>query len=207
MRCQKTPGRCIVVGAGKASAAMAAALEAAWPDVPLSGVVVTRYGHAVPTRKVRIIEAAHPVSDSMSEVASMLILESLKNLTPDDLVIALISGGGSALMALPRTGITLADKQAVNKALLRSGATIQEMNAVRKHFSDIKGGRLALAALPAKVVTLVISDVPGDNPEDIASGPTLPDNSTIEQVREILHRYQIELPEHVSQVLAEKEKL
>ena len=201
---EKPLGRCIVVGAGKASAAMAAALEAAWPDVPLSGVVVTRYGHAVPTRQVRVIEAAHPVSDSMSEVASMLILESLKNLNPDDLVIALISGGGSALMALPRTGITLADKQAVNKALLRSGATIQEMNAVRKHFSDIKGGRLALAALPAKVVTLVISDVPGDNPEDIASGPTLPDNSTIEQVREILHRYQIKLPEHVSHVLDEK---
>ncbi|MEW7313968.1 glycerate kinase [Buttiauxella gaviniae] len=201
---EKPKGRCIVVGAGKASAAMAAALEAAWPDVALSGVVVTRYGHAVPTRQIRIIEAAHPVSDSMSEVASMLILESVKNLTPDDLVIALISGGGSALMALPRTGITLADKQAVNKALLRSGATIQEMNAVRKHFSDIKGGRLALAALPAKVVTLVISDVPGDNPEDIASGPTVPDSSTLEQVRVILSRYHIDLPEHVSRVLCER---
>lgn len=201
---EKPLGRCIVVGAGKASAAMAAALEAAWPDVPLSGVVVTRYGHAVPTRQVRIIEAAHPVSDSMSEVASMLILESLKNLNPDDLVIALISGGGSSLMALPRTGITLADKQTVNKALLRSGATIQEMNTVRKHFSDIKGGRLAQAALPAKVVTLVISDVPGDNPEDIASGPTIPDNSTIEQVKEILTRYHIDLPEHVAQVLSQK---
>ena len=201
---EKPRGRCIVVGAGKASAAMAAALESAWPDVTLSGVVVTRYGHAVPTTQVRIIEAAHPVSDSMSEVASMLILESIKDLTPDDLVIALISGGGSALMALPRQGITLADKQAVNKALLRSGATIQEMNTVRKHLSDIKGGRLAFAALPAKVVTLVISDVPGDSPQDIASGPTVPDTSTPEQVREILTRYKIQPPENVEKVLNEK---
>lgn len=201
---EKPRGRCIVVGAGKASAAMAAALESAWPDVTLSGVVVTRYGHAVPTKQVRIIEAAHPVSDSMSEMASMLILESIKDLTPDDLVIALISGGGSALMALPRQGITLADKQSVNKALLRSGATIQEMNTVRKHLSDIKGGRLAFAALPAKVVTLVISDVPGDSPHNIASGPTVPDTSTPEQVRDILIRYNIELPEHISKVLDQK---
>ena len=201
---EKPRGRCIVVGAGKASAAMAAALESAWPDVTLSGVVVTRYGHAVPTKQVRIIEAAHPVSDSMSEVASMLILESIKDLTPDDMVIALISGGGSALMALPRQGITLADKQAVNKALLRSGATIQEMNTVRKHLSDIKGGRLAFAALPAKVVTLVISDVPGDSPQNIASGPTVPDTSTPEQVREILTRYQIELPEPIAKILDQK---
>lgn len=201
---EKPRGRCIVIGAGKASAAMAAALESAWPDVTLSGVVVTRYGHAVPTKQVRIIEAAHPVSDSMSEMASMLILESIRNLTPDDLVIALISGGGSALMALPRKGITLADKQTVNKALLRSGATIQEMNIVRKHLSDIKGGRLAFAALPAQVVTLVISDVPGDSPQDIASGPTVADTSTLEQVWEILLRYQIELPEHVAKILNEK---
>lgn len=201
---EKPRGRCIVVGAGKASAAMAAALESAWPDVTLSGVVVTRYGHAVPTKQIRIIEAAHPLSDSMSEVASMLILESIRDLTPDDLVIALISGGGSALMALPRQGITLADKQAVNKALLRSGATIQEMNTVRKHLSDIKGGRLAFAALPAKMVTLVISDVPGDSPQDIASGPTVPDTSTPEQVWDILTRYQIALPEHVAKILHQK---
>ncbi|MFS2222652.1 glycerate kinase [Pantoea sp. B65] len=201
---EKPLGRCVVVGAGKASAAMAAALEAAWPDVPLSGVVVTRYGHAVTTRQIRIIEAAHPVSDAMSEVASMLILDAINHLTSDDLVIALISGGGSSLMALPRTGITLAEKQAVNQALLRSGATIREMNTVRKHLSDIKGGRLALAALPAPVVTLVISDVPGDNPADIASGPTVPDNSTPEQVTEILKRYSIGVPESVAQVLASR---
>lgn len=199
---EKPRGRCVVVGAGKASAAMAAALEAAWPDVALSGVVVTRYGHAVPTRQIRIIEAAHPVSDAMSEMASMLILDSVKNLSADDLVIALISGGGSALMALPRAGITLADKQHINKALLRSGATIQEMNVVRKHLSDIKGGRLALAAAPAQVTTLVISDVPGDNPQDIASGPTVADNSTAAQARDILARYAIAVPEQVAKVLA-----
>lgn len=197
-------GRCIVVGAGKASGAMAAALESAWSDVPISGVVVTRYGHAVATQHIRIIEAAHPVSDSMSEVASMLILDAVKNLTSDDLVIALISGGGSALMALPRNGITLSEKQAVNKALLRSGATIQEMNTVRKHLSDIKGGRLAYAALPAKVVTLVISDVPGDQPEYIASGPTVPDQSTYEQALDILRRNSMELPESVAHVLREE---
>ncbi|MFJ5429327.1 glycerate kinase [Pectobacterium actinidiae] len=199
----KPKGRCIVVGAGKASAAMAAALEAAWPDVEMSGVVVTRYGHAVPTEKIRIIEAAHPVSDAMSEIASMLILETVKGLTEKDCVIALISGGGSALMALPRQGITLTDKQDINKALLHSGATIGEINVVRKHLSDIKGGRLAQAALPAQVTTLIISDVPGDNPEDIASGPTVPDSSTANDVREILNRYKIALPPHVSHVLSQ----
>jgi glycerate 2-kinase len=199
----KPQGRCIVVGAGKASAAMAAALEAAWPDIAMSGVVVTRYGHAVPTQKIRIIEAAHPVSDAMSEIASMLILETVKDLTAQDCVIALISGGGSALMALPRQGITLADKQNINKALLRSGATIGEMNVVRKHLSDIKGGRLALAALPARVITLIISDVPGDNPEEIASGPTVPDSSRADDARAILSRYNIELPANVAQVLAQ----
>ena len=143
---EKPSGRCIVVGAGKASAAMAAALEVAWPDVEMHGVVVTRYGHAVATQKIRIVEASHPVSDAMSEMASMLMLEQVKNLNADDCVIALISGGGSALLALPRQGISLADKQALNRALLQSGATITEMNIVRKQLSDIKGGRLALAA-------------------------------------------------------------
>lgn len=194
-------GKCVVIGAGKASASMAAALEAAWPDVALSGVVVTRYGHAVPTQKIRIIEAGHPVSDAMSEVASMLILEQVKNLGPEDCVIALISGGGSSLMALPRKGITLADKQTVNKALLKSGATIQEMNVVRRHLSDIKGGRLALAARPAKVVTLIISDVPGDDPQSIASGPTVPDSSHADSALEIIDRYRLVLPDHVRAVI------
>lgn len=194
-------GKCVVIGAGKASASMAAALEEAWPGVELSGVVVTRYGHGVPTQKIRIIEAGHPVSDAMSEVASMLILEQVKPLGADDCVIALISGGGSSLMALPRQGITLADKQAVNKALLKSGATIQEMNVVRRHLSDIKGGRLALAAHPAKVVTLIISDVPGDDPQAIASGPTVPDSSTVGGALEIIDRYRLDLPPHVRAVI------
>ena len=198
---EKPRGRCIVVGAGKASAAMAAALEAAWPDVDLQGVVVTRYGHAAPTQKIRIVEAAHPVSDAMSEVASMLMMEQVKNLTADDCVIALISGGGSSLLALPRKGITLADKQAVNKTLLNSGATIQEMNTVRKQLSDIKGGRLALAARPARMITLIISDVPGDDPQSIASGPTVADSSTAEEALEIIARYGLELPEPVLRVL------
>lgn len=197
----KPRGRCIVVGAGKASAAMAAALEAAWPDVDLQGVVVTRYGHAVVTEKIRIVEAAHPVSDAMSEVASMLMMEQVKHLTADDCVIALISGGGSSLLALPRQGVTLADKQAVNKALLKSGATINEMNTVRKQLSDIKGGRLALAALPARVITLIISDVPGDDPQSIASGPTVADSSTPEEALEIIARYGLKLPEPVMRVL------
>ncbi|WP_159338833.1 MULTISPECIES: glycerate kinase type-2 family protein [Leclercia] len=197
----KPRGRCIVVGAGKASAAMAAALEAAWPDVDLQGVVVTRYGHAASTQKIRIVEAAHPVSDAMSEVASMLMMEQVKHLTADDCVIALISGGGSSLLALPRQGITLADKQAVNKALLKSGATINEMNTVRKQLSDIKGGRLALAALPARVMTLIISDVPGDDPQSIASGPTVADSATPEEALEIIARYGLKLPEPVMRVL------
>ncbi len=198
---EKPRGRCIVVGAGKASAAMAAALEAAWPDVDLQGVVVTRYGHAAPTQKIRIVEAAHPISDAMSEVASMLMMEQVKHLTVDDCVIALISGGGSSLLALPRKGITLADKQAVNQALLKSGATIHEMNTVRKQLSDIKGGRLALAARPARVITLIISDVPGDDPQSIASGPTVADSSTAEEALEIIARYRLALPEPVMRVL------
>lgn len=198
---EKPSGRCIVVGAGKASAAMAAALEVAWPDVEMHGVVVTRYGHAVATQKIRIVEASHPVSDAMSEMASMLMLEQVKNLNADDCVIALISGGGSALLALPRQGISLADKQALNRALLQSGATITEMNIVRKQLSDIKGGRLALAAMPAKVVTLIISDVPRDEPQAIASGPTVADSSSPEAALEIVTRYGITLPSPVLDVL------
>ncbi|MDE1149857.1 MAG: glycerate kinase [Azospirillaceae bacterium] len=199
-------GRCVVVGAGKASAAMAAALDAAWPNVPLSGLVVTRYGHAVPAGRIEIVEAAHPVPDANGELAARRILDKVQGLGPDDLVIALISGGGSALLPLPAQGMTLADKQAVNQALLASGATITEMNAVRKHLSAIKGGRLAAAASPARVVTLVISDVPGDDPAIIASGPTLPDTSTVADVRAIVARYGIDLPPSASAVLARGEE-
>jgi glycerate 2-kinase len=199
-------GRCVVVGAGKASAAMAAALEAAWPHVDLSGVVVTRYGHAVPTARIEIIEASHPVPDDKSAEAAKHILAAVEGLTTDDMVIALISGGGSALMVAPAEGMTLADKMAVNRALLASGATISEMNAVRKHLSRIKGGRLALAARPAKVVSLLISDVPGDDPSEIASGPTVADPSDIETVREIISRYALDLPENVRKVLEKGEE-
>ncbi|MBP2570625.1 glycerate kinase [Agrobacterium tumefaciens] len=199
-------GRCVVVGAGKASAAMAAALEAAWPHVDLSGVVVTRYGHAVPTAHIEIIEASHPVPDDKSAEAAKRILAAVEGLTTDDMVIALISGGGSALMVAPAEGMTLADKMAVNRALLASGATISDMNAVRKHLSRIKGGRLALAARPAKVVSLLISDVPGDDPSEIASGPTVADPSDIETVREIISRYALDLPENVRKVLEKGEE-
>ncbi|EPR21957.1 MULTISPECIES: glycerate kinase type-2 family protein [Agrobacterium] len=199
-------GRCVVVGAGKASAAMAAALEAAWPHVDLSGVVVTRYGHAAPTTRIEIIEASHPVPDDKSAEAAKRILAAVEGLTADDMVIALISGGGSALMVAPAEGMTLADKMAVNRALLASGATISEMNAVRKHLSRIKGGRLALAAKPAKVVSLLISDVPGDDPSEIASGPTVADPSDIETVREIVSRYALDLPETVRRVLEKGEE-
>lgn len=199
-------GRCVVVGAGKASAAMAAALEAAWPNVDLSGVVVTRYGHAVPTGRIEIIEASHPVPDGRSAEAAKRILAAVEGLTADDMVIALISGGGSALMVSPAEGMTLADKMAVNRALLASGATISEMNAVRKHLSRIKGGRLALAAKPARVVSLLISDVPGDDPSEIASGPTVADPSDIATVREIVSRYALDLPENVRKVLEKGEE-
>jgi glycerate 2-kinase len=197
-------GRCVVVGAGKSAALMAAALEDAWPDTEFSGVVVTRYGHSVPTRRLRVIEASHPVPDTNSEIGAESVLQAVQGLGPDDLVIALISGGGSALMALPVEGLTLADKQAVNRALLASGATISEMNAVRKHLSRIKGGRLAAAAAPAKVVTLAISDVPGDDPAVIASGPTVPDPTTFSDARSIIARYGVELPPAVAARLKEE---
>jgi glycerate 2-kinase len=198
---EKPLGRCVVVGAGKASAAMAAALDVAWPDVDLSGVVVTRYGHAVPAGRIRIIEASHPVPDANSTRAAHEILASVQGLSADDLVIALISGGGSALMVAPAGEMTLQDKQAVNQALLASGAAISEMNIVRKHLSRIKGGRLALAAQPAKIVSLLISDVPGDDPSEIASGPTVPDTTSLEMARAIVARYQINLPDAARRVL------
>ena len=198
---EKPRGRCVVIGAGKASAAMAAAVDAAWSDVAVSGVVVTRYGYAVPAGRIRIIEAAHPVSDAMSEVAAMLIVETLRGLTADDLVLALISGGGSALMALPAPGLTLADKQTITRALLHSGASIKEMNLVRRHLSAVKGGKLATMAQPARIVSLIISDVPGDDPTDVASGPTVADNSAPRDALRVLQRYGIAIPKPVSERL------
>ncbi len=193
-------GRTLVLGAGKAGAAMVHALEALWPqDAPLSGLVVTRYGHlperpaGVPER-IEIVEAAHPVPDAAGLQAAERILALTQGLTADDLVLCLISGGGSALLTLPADGLTLADKQRINKDLLLSGANITEMNCVRKHLSRIKGGRLAAACAPAQVVTLTISDVPGDDPSVIASGPTVPDASTCLDALAILSRYQIQLP-------------
>ena len=198
----KPRGRCVVVGGGKSAALMAAALEEAWPDVPLEGTVVTRYGHAVPTKRIEVIEAAHPVPDANSERGARRVLERVRGLGPDDLVLALISGGGSSLLTLPASGLTLDDKQAVNRALLASGATIGEMNAVRKHLSAIKGGRLAAAAAPAQVVTLAISDVPGDDAAVIASGPTVPDPTTFAEARALLARYRITPPPSVAAHLA-----
>ena len=188
---ERPAGRCVVVGAGKSAAVMAAALEDAWPEVTLSGVVVTRYGHAVPTRRIEVLQSSHPVPDANGEAAARRILETVTGLGDGDLVLALISGGASALMPLPAQGLTLVDKQAINRALLASGATISEMNAVRKHLSGIKGGRLAAAAAPARVVTLAISDVPGDDPAVIGSGPTVPDPTTFAEVRAIISRYGI----------------
>jgi len=189
-------GRMVVVGAGKASAAMARAFEQSWKG-DLSGLVVTRYGYAVPCERIEIVEAAHPVPDAAGEKAARRILERVSGLGADDLVVALISGGGSALLAAPAADLTLADKQAVNRALLASGASIEEMNCVRKHLSAIKGGRLATAAYPARVITLLISDVPGDDPAIIASGPTVADPTSYADARGILRRYGISEPRSV----------
>ncbi len=181
-------GRTVVVGAGKAAAAMAQALEAHWSG-PLSGVVVTRYGHRVPTRCIEVLEAAHPVPDEASARAAQRIRQAVSGLSAEDLVICLISGGGSALMVAPVPGLTLADKQAMNRALLKSGATIQEMNTVRKHLSTLKGGQLTALCRPAAVVSLLISDVPGDDPAVIASGPTVPDPTTCADACAIVEKY------------------
>ena len=191
---ERPKGRCLVVGAGKASATMAAALDAAWPDVDLQGLVVTPYGHAVPAGRIRVIEANHPVPDDNSHRAALEMLSAVRGLEANDLVIALISGGGSALLCMPRNGIDLSAKAAVHAALLRSGATIQEMNVVRSHLSDIKAGRLAAAAFPARVVTLVVSDIPGDDPALIASGPTVTRIAEAGAARAIVDRYGIRLP-------------
>ncbi|MFD2756720.1 glycerate kinase type-2 family protein [Comamonas terrae] len=200
-------GRTVVLGAGKAGGSMAQALEALWPqDAPLSGLVVTRYDHIPPrpeglARRLEVVEAAHPVPDAAGLAAAERILALTEGLTDDDLVLCLISGGGSSLLTLPAEGIDLAEKQRINKALLESGAAINEMNCVRKHLSRIKGGRLAAACHPAKVVTLTISDVPGDDPSIIASGPTVPDASTCADALAILDRYQISVPDSVRAAL------
>ena len=186
-------GRLVVVGAGKASAAMARAVEDHWPG-PLSGLVVTRYGYRVPCERIEVVEAAHPVPDAAGEVAARRMLALVQGLTADDLVLCLISGGGSSLLPLALPGLTLADKQQLNRALLASGASIREMNCVRRHLSAIKGGRLALACHPARVLNLLLSDVPGDDPIDIASGPTVPDPSTCADALAILRRYGIAVP-------------
>ena len=196
-------GRTLVLGAGKAGGAMAQAVEALWPaDAPLSGLVVTRYGHTPPrpaglAQRIEVVEAAHPVPDAAGLEAAQRILALTQGLTADDLVLCLISGGGSALLTLPAQGLSLQDKQRINQQLLESGAHIGEMNCVRKHLSRIKGGRLGAACAPARVVTLTISDVPGDDPSTIASGPTVADASTCADALDILRRYGIEVPQAV----------
>ncbi len=195
-------GRLIVIGAGKASAAMAKAVEDNWQGGDLSGLVVTRYGYAVPCKHIEIVLAAHPVPDAAGLEAATRMLALVKGLTAQDMVLCLISGGGSALLPLPMEGLTLADKQAVNASLLKSGATISEMNCVRRHLSAIKGGRLAAACYPAQVVTLLISDVPGDDPMDIASGPTVADPTTCADARAILAKYNIKIPAAAMESLA-----
>jgi glycerate 2-kinase len=186
-------GRTLVIGAGKASAQMARAVELSWKE-SVEGLVVTRYGHKVPTDRVEIVEAAHPVPDQAGLDAAARMLRLVQGLSPNDLVLCLISGGGSSLLPLPVAGLTLSDKQQVNRALLRSGASISEMNCVRKHLSAIKGGRLGVACAPARVVTLLISDVPGDDPSVIASGPTVPDPTTCADALAILRKYSIAEP-------------
>ena len=194
-------GRTIVIGAGKASAAMARTLEDHWPG-PLEGLVITRYGYEVPCQRIEIAQAAHPVPDAAGLLASRRIAQLVTGLTEDDLVIALVSGGGSSLLVAPAPGLTLDDKRAVNAALLASGASIAEMNCVRRHLSALKGGRLGALCHPARAVTLVISDVPGDDPRDIASGPTVADPTTCADARAIVERYRMAVPDVVRRLLA-----
>ncbi len=196
-------GRVVVVGAGKSAAVMAAAVEAAWPDQALDGLVVTRYGHGYPSQRIAVLEASHPVPDAAGAEAAQRLLAAVGGLTAQDLVLFLVSGGGSALTTLPAPGLTLEDLMAVNRALLASGATINEMNCIRRHLSAFSGGRLALAAAPARVVTLAISDVPGDDPAAIASGPTVPDPTSFEQARALVAHYRMKLPAAVVAHLAQ----
>ncbi len=197
----KPSGRCIVIGAGKSAAAMAQAVERAWHDVDLTGVVVTRYGHAVPCDRITVREASHPVPDQAGMDAAREILALAKSAGPDDLVLALISGGGSSLMPLPHPNLTLDDKIAVNRALLRSGLTIEEMNRIRRRLSVIKGGGLALATQPARLVTLAISDVPGDDPAAIASGPTVPDPTADEDLTRLVQHLGPAIPQAARNLL------
>ncbi len=196
----KPRGRTVAVGAGKGAAQMAAAFEKLW-DAPLEGVVVTRYGHVVPTRNVHVLTASHPVPDEAGLAAGRALMEAVSGLSEEDLVVALICGGGSALLPAPPDGLTLQDEQALNRALLNSGAPISAMNAVRKHVSTIKGGRLALAAHPARVVSLIVSDVPGDDPAQVASGPTVPDRTGLGAARGHVDAHQIKLPDRVRDYL------
>lgn len=193
--------RTLVIGAGKGAAAMAGTVEDRWQG-DISGLVVTRYGHGAPCKRIEVVEAAHPVPDEAGRAAAVRMMEMVHGLAPNDLVLCLISGGGSALLTLPAEGITLEQKQAINRVLLNSGATIAEINCVRKHLSAIKGGRLALACAPAKVVTLLISDVPGDDPGTVASGPTLPDPTSCTDALAILRAYRIAVPDNVEHHLA-----
>ncbi|UWR22773.1 glycerate kinase [Sulfitobacter sp. S190] len=193
----KPKGRTVVVGAGKGAAQLAAAFEDLW-DGPVEGVVVTRYGYAAPTRHIRVLEAAHPVPDAAGRAATAALFDCVVGLGPDDLVVSLVCGGGSALLPSPPEGLTLADEQALNAALLASGAPIGVMNAIRKHCSGIKGGRLAAAAYPARVVSLIVSDVPGDDPAQVASGPTVPDAVTLEDARALIATRDIVLPDAIT---------
>lgn len=194
-------GRTVVVGAGKGAAQLAAAFERLWPG-PLEGVVVTRYGYGAPTTRIRVLEAAHPVPDAAGLAAADELRTAVSGLGPDDLVVALVCGGGSALLPAPPGHLTLDDEAALNRALLASGAPISVMNAIRKHVSRIKGGRLALAAAPARVVSLVVSDVPGDDPAQVASGPTVPDRVTLDDARALVRDWSIDLPPAVAAWLA-----
>lgn len=201
---EKPTSRCIVIGAGKSAAAMARALEKAWPDVELSGIVVTRFGHAVPTDRISVREASHPVPDAAGLEAARDILQTAKAARKGDLVIALISGGGSALMPMPTPPLTLEEKITVNKLLLKSGLTIDDMNRVRRRLSKIKGGGLAQAASPARLVTLAISDVPGDDPAAVASGPTVPDPSSGDGLSQLVDRLGPDLPLTAREILLAK---
>lgn len=203
---ERPKGRTIVIGAGKASAQMARAFEQAW-DGPLSGLVVTRYGYGEACERIEIVEAAHPVPDEAGFLAARRMLETVSGLGPDDLVVALISGGGSALLPAPAPGLTLDDEQAINRALLASGAPIAVMNLIRNQFSTIKGGRLAAHCAPARVATLVVSDVPGDDPALVASGPTIPLAGTRELARKYANLYRLDLPPHAHALLAGEDNL
>ncbi len=198
----KPKGRTVVIGAGKGAAQLAAAFEDLW-DGPLTGVVVTRYGYACPTRAIQVMEAAHPVPDDAGLAATAALFAAVRGLTADDLVVALVCGGGSALLPCPPGDLTLADEAAMNRALLASGAPISVMNAIRKHASGIKGGRLAMACYPARVVSMIVSDVPGDDPAQVASGPTVPDAVSLEHARALVAAWRIGLPERVAAWLAQ----